>query len=143
MLFSGIFLLFLLLLCRVHPVGMNCCVILFFSGVNLHILYIKMETPRDRSDQQPPKQTTLVYICGGWHLSGFYLFSYEFCCLLLLQKSLSVVPWAQCPLTYFMGSISFCVSPVPTGCRYPCCTSPLGRLLLVFVHFAIHDIWLR
>jgi len=24
-----------------------------------------METPRDRSDQQPPKQTTLVYICGG------------------------------------------------------------------------------
>jgi len=24
-----------------------------------------METPRERSEQQPPKQTTLVYICGG------------------------------------------------------------------------------
>jgi len=40
--------------------------VLLLSGVSV-ILY--METPRDRGDQQqPPKQTTLVYICGGLQL---------------------------------------------------------------------------
>jgi len=40
-----------------------------------------METPRDRTDQQPPKQTTLVYICGGQQFFAIVFHFYTICCL--------------------------------------------------------------
>ena len=54
-----------------------------------------METPRDRTDQPPPKQTTLVYICGGRH--GFAIA--VSCCSRQLMRHSAIVILALSVLT--------------------------------------------